>query len=345
MPLRHFTIFSPISLETCKDATGSLKQCKTQIEVLPQQSSYFGKRSLADLFHADERQQTLRPRPSNTLSPAEEVAVRLVALLSLTFVLLASNVVAQSAGAATPQQQPVPQNRSEDGGVTETLQSIFIPPKLNAPFSLTLHTEWVKTLADGSTVTLVSQRRISRDSQGRISQERAFLVPKNGNIESRAYLLQIADPHKHAVFNCFKDSRHECQQLKYDGDTSAEYNAARVPSGELPNGTGRAEHEDLGAQLIEAVETVGTRDRVTYNPWVFGNDQVITVEREYWYSPQLGINLLSSVSDPRIGKQSFRASEIVTAEPDPSLFRLPPGFKVVAPAHSIQSGQSETAEQ
>jgi hypothetical protein len=54
----------------------------------------------------------------------------------------------------------------EDGGVTEILQSIFIPPKTQAPFSLTLHTEWVKTLSDGNTITLVNQRHISRDSQG-----------------------------------------------------------------------------------------------------------------------------------------------------------------------------------
>ena len=273
--------------------------------------------------------------------------MRLLILFLLTVVLLASNVVAQTArttGAAPAQQQPVPR-RYEDGGVTETLQSIFIPPKMNAPFSLTLHTEWVKTLADGSTITVLNQRRISRDSQGRISQERAFLVPKNGKVESRAYLLQIADPHTHKVFDCFKDSRHECVQLSYGGDTSAEYKTAGAPTGELPNGIGRAEHEDLGKQFIESVEALGTRDRVIYNPWVFGNDQLITVEREYWYSPQLGINLLSIRSDPRIGKQTFRATEIVQSEPDPSLFKLPPGFKVVAPTHPPESEQSETDEE
>lgn len=273
--------------------------------------------------------------------------MRLLILLLLTVVLLAANVVAQTArgtGAATAQQQPVPR-RYEDGGVTETLQSIFIPPKMKAPFSLTLHTEWVKTLADGSTITVLNQRRISRDSQGRIAQERAFLVPKNGKVESRAYLLQIADPHIHKVFDCFKDSRHECEQLSYSGDTSTEYKAASAPTGELPNGIGRAEHEDLGKQFIEGVETLGTRDRVIYNPWVFGNDQIITVEREYWYSPLLGINLLSIRSDPRIGRQTFRATEIVQSEPDPSLFKLPPGFKVVAPTHPPESEQSETDEE
>jgi len=71
----------------------------------------------------------------------------------------------------------------------------------------------------------------------------------------------------------------------------------------------------------------------------------MTVEREYWYSPQLGINLLSTLSDPRIGKQTFRAAEIVVSEPDPGLFKLPAGLKVVAPTHPPQPEQSETDEE
>lgn len=273
--------------------------------------------------------------------------MRILAFLFLSLSLISTNLFAQGAGAtagASP-QRPVQQFHYEDGGVTETLQSIFIPPKMQAPFSLTLHTEWVKTLADGGTITLLNQRRISRDSRGRISQERAYLVPKNGKVESRVYMLQIADPHTHAVYDCFLDSRHECVQLSYDASTSTEYKVASTPTGELPNGTGRAEHEDLGKQFIEGIEAVGTRDRAVYNPWLFGNDQIMTVEREYWYSPRLGINLLSILADPRIGKQTFRAAEIVQAEPDPSLFKLPSGFKVVAPTHPPQPEQSETSEQ
>jgi hypothetical protein len=100
--------------------------------------------------------------------------------------------------------------------------------------------------------------------------------------------------------------------------------------GTLPDGSGIANHEELGKEPIEGVETIGTRESVTYNPGILGNDLRLTIEREYWYSPKLGINLLSIRSDPRIGKQIFRATEIVVFEPDPSLFALPKGFKVIA---------------
>lgn len=235
--------------------------------------------------------------------------------------------------------KPVQQFQFQDGGTTEILQSIFIPPKANAPFSLLLQTEWVKTLSDGGTITLVNQRHIARDSKGRIFQERCNLVPRTGNFQSRVNVIQIADPIKHAVYNCFQDDRKECVQLSYTASPATEYKLATVPTGKLSNGIGAANHEDLGKQFIEGVETVGTRDSVTYNPGVFGNDLNLTVERESWYAPALGISLVSIRSDPRIGRQTFRATEVVVGEPDAKLFDLPKGFKVVAPTHPEQPEQ------
>ncbi len=235
-----------------------------------------------------------------------------------------------AAGQSQPQQQQQPVYQ-EDGGTTEILQSIFIPPKMHAPFSLTLHTEWVKTLSDGNTITFINQRHIYRDSQGRIFQERVLLVPRTEKYVPHVTTLQYADPNAHAVFNCFQDNRHRCVRLPYDATTEMNFTPVSPKPGPLPNGMGNGEHEDLGKQSIEGVETVGTRDRVTYNPGVFGNDAPMTVEHESWYSPQLGINLLSIRTDPRLGKQTFRATDISTAEPDPSLFQLPKGYKVVSP--------------
>jgi len=266
--------------------------------------------------------------------------------LSLSAVVVPVNLCAQT-GAPEPSSKGTQKAVQvyQDGGVTETLQSIFIPPKARAPFSLTLHTEWVKTLSDGGTITLVNQRHIARDSKGRIFEERRYLVPKNGKFESQITIIQIADPHTHILYNCFQDSRKECVQLPYDGSTSVEYKVAGPPPGPLPDGIGTASHEELGKEFVEGVETVGTRDSVVYNPGIFGNDLRLTVEREYWYSPQLGISLLSIRSDPRIGKQTFRATELVLADPDPGRFELPKGFKAVVPTHPPLPEQSETNEQ
>jgi hypothetical protein len=54
---------------------------------------------------------------------------------------------------------------------------------------------------------------------------------------------------------------------------------------------------------------------------------MITI-REFWYTPQLGINLISLFDSPESGKQQFRATKVGTAEPDPHQFTLPEGFSV-----------------
>ena len=77
------------------------------------------------------------------------------------------------------------------------------------------------------------------------------------------------------------------------------------------------------------METEGTHDILIYNPGVFGNDRKMTVENEFWWSPQLGLNLSSIKIDPRIGKQTFTVTNLVQGDPDPSLFQLPAGFEVV----------------
>jgi hypothetical protein len=231
------------------------------------------------------------------------------------------------AAAAKPTQQ---QFYAQDGGTTEVLESIVIPPKADAPFTLTLQTEWVRTLYDGGTITSVNQRKIARDTKGRIYQERWFLVPKNGKVQSRMTTIQISDPNAHTHYNCFMlEEPHVCVLTTFTPSTTAVYKTAGPPPGPLPNDTGEAIHEDLGKQLVSGVETIGTRDAIIYNPGVFGNDRKVTVEREFWYSAQLGINLLSKRSDPRFGAQTFTATNLILFEPDEKLYELPEGFKVV----------------
>jgi hypothetical protein len=76
------------------------------------------------------------------------------------------------------------------------------------------------------------------------------------------------------------------------------------------------------------VEAVGKRVTEHYNPGAFGNERVMTIDTEYWFSPKLGFNLISKRSDPRIGTQTFAVTNLILAEPDPKLFELPEGFTV-----------------
>jgi hypothetical protein len=143
------------------------------------------------------------------------------------------------------------------------------------------------------------------------------------------FVTQISDPNAHTHYNCFVlGEPHVCVLTRFAPSTSAVYKEPTPPTGELPDGQGSAVHEVLGKQFLAGVETTGVRDSISYKPVVFGNDRKVSVEREYWYSPQLGINMLSIRSDPRFGKQTFTATNLILSEPDPKLFELPEGCRV-----------------
>jgi hypothetical protein len=254
--------------------------------------------------------------------------------LPVLFVASLALLVPGHIRAQEPSSQQQPSSESSrpvtiaDGGVRQTLESIFIPPIVDAPFSLTLDTEWTRPLGTGGTFTVVNTRHIMRDTSGRIYEERWYLVPKNGKAKSSMNYIQIADPNKHTLYNC-EIAEKKCYLLTYNGSTTAVYKPPIGASGSLDNGAGYRNHEDLGHNTIAGVDTVGYRDTITINPGVAGNDSPMITLREFWFSPPLGINLLSRYESPAVGKELFTVREINTAPPEPQYFSLPEGFDVV----------------
>jgi hypothetical protein len=248
--------------------------------------------------------------------------------------LLAPSLFAQQPQSQTQAQTPrQPQPRQfipRDGGVSEVLQSIYIPPLLNAPFTAFVQTEWAKPIGDGGTITLVNQRRVARDSRGRIYEERWLLVPKDGETRSRMNVIQIADPVAHTLYNCFiLRVPLSCTLETFAEPAVTTFTPHLGFTGPLPNNLGSSTHENLGPGSSEGVETVGSRDTILYNPHAIGNDRQFSATREFWQATSLGVNLISIVDDPRIGKQTFTLTDVIRADPDPKLFEIPEGYSVV----------------
>lgn len=86
---------------------------------------------------------------------------------------------------------------------------------------------------------------------------------------------------------------------------------------------------DLGKDNVSGVEVTGTQETRVFAAGVVGNDRPISVTKEFWYSPRLGVNMLVKRNDPRVGAQTFTVTEVSLAEPDPKYFQVPEGFKVV----------------
>src|SRR5215475_6435807 len=183
----------------------------------------------------------------------------------LTFLALSAGSVAQAQieppnvpGARPPNAPPqhVEELYSEDGGARGgTLESIVIPPRPKAPFTLILETEWIRGLSDGGTITLVNKRRIARDADGRIYQERWILMPKPNAADSVMNAIQVSDPYAHTLLTCFVLSpKKNCDIVTYTPSPDTIFNFQGPPTGPLPGDVGDRVHIDLGKQLVSGVE-------------------------------------------------------------------------------------------
>ena len=255
--------------------------------------------------------------------------VQRCAIASPSFLRLLPLLVA-TACVSLPQVSPAQEDGStspRDGGGSGVLESIYVPNIPNAPFSLTLHTEWVQTMRNGGTFTEINDRPIARDGAGRIYQERWLLVPKGSDVPTRMTAIQIDDPVAHMFYTCMV--RTKVCELSTSFFGLAHYDPSRLVSGPLKNGKGSFSHEDLGAQTYAGVPVHGYRDTYTLDAGTLGNDVAMATVREFRYSPELGFNLTSMLDAPQVGREIFTVSGLSTNEPDSKLFQPPAGYRIV----------------
>ena len=88
--------------------------------------------------------------------------------------------------------------------------------------------------------------------------------------------------------------------------------------------------EELGERDLDGVSATGTRTVTTIPAGTIGNERDIEIVYERWYSKELELVVYSKHSDPRFGEQTYRLTNLVRSEPDPSLFTVPNGYRVLA---------------
>lgn len=149
-------------------------------------------------------------------------------------------------------------------------------------------------MPDGTTGTVKNRRTVARDSLGHVFQERRYFSPDGDKQMTRVSELDYQDPTLHQLMVCRPDTR-VCMMYRDDMPTTV-----TLPKvGPLPNGMGSVTREELGRKTIEGVDVVGSREVTTLNAGVMGNEKPEPVVKEFWYSPQLGINVITKRFDPR----------------------------------------------
>jgi len=82
----------------------------------------------------------------------------------------------------------------------------------------------------------------------------------------------------------------------------------------------------IGERNVSGLKVKGSRLEFTIPPGQMGNDQAVTVRTDQWFSPDLGVVVSSTTSDPSIGESTYRLEQIERSEPDKSLFVIPPDY-------------------
>jgi hypothetical protein len=80
--------------------------------------------------------------------------------------------------------------------------------------------------------------------------------------------------------------------------------------------------------VIHGIDVAGTCEKITISAGTVGNSQAWAATREFWYSPDLQLNLAVPRKDRREGTQEIRVHEVSRSEADPALFRVPADFVV-----------------
>jgi hypothetical protein len=211
--------------------------------------------------------------------------------------------------------------RGPDGRTTYHVAGIEVLPIPAKPFFGKDSIEWTRKLEDGSTVTTQLYAVVARDSQGRIYRERRHFVPANSNQEPRLEEVVVYDPTAATKTACTLATR-ECNITAYHASRTFR----PLPAGTFDQGTRHLTREELGTNVVDDLNVIGTREITYINQGVIGNDRPIVTTREFWYSPDLETNVSVTRQDPTEGTQVIKLIELSRSEPDAALFEVPAGF-------------------
>jgi len=224
-------------------------------------------------------------------------------------------------------------------------------PVKGAPYSATINNESVQTLADGNRIIQTNTGTVSRDSQGRTRQDAALPAIGNLSAASASHLVFIQDPVAGTSYTLNLTDKTAWKNPMPPGGTGVPGAAVstffiQTASGPPPlppppppmialtkhlatDEPPETNTESLGSQTMEGVLVNGVRTTRTIPAGQVGNDRPISIVTEVWTSADLRTIISSKRNDPRMGEQTFRLTNIVRAEPDPSLFTVPAEYKII----------------
>jgi hypothetical protein len=183
---------------------------------------------------------------------------------------------------------------------------------------------------------------VGRDEAGRTV---AVLFPDgeyNSVPNENPLSIMISDPMHHRRIH--ENPRTGVATIVVDKNTSGSRNNSEgckgVPkstdetnSGLLRLGLVLISTEDMPPREINGIAANGIKK--IFAPLVTSNYSMVRIVSETWYSPELGINVLSTSFDPRVGDSITEITNIRRRSPDLRYFEIPDGYQITT-ASTVQ---------
>ena len=213
--------------------------------------------------------------------------------------------------------------RGPDQGRRVSVPGIEVLPTAGVPFSAVDRIAWTRPLAGGGSTTSYLEANVARDSEGRLYRERHHFGVAGASAGSTLVESLVYDPVSGTKTSCLYKA-HRCSITSYHPQREPDAMRVRPVEGGLRSVT----RETLGNKEMSGLPVVGTRETTRLQPGAASNDQTLSVVREFWYCPELKVNLSVTRKDPREGTQVIEMTILSRAAPDPAVFAVPAGFAV-----------------
>jgi hypothetical protein len=193
----------------------------------------------------------------------------------------------------------------------------------NAPFTATLTSQSVQTLANGNQIQRQETGEVARDSQGRVYVQTTATLPSSAGSKTVSSIT---------IYDVVAGVVYRLNPQKMTGVQLTLHQRAAAPTTPTTTTTSSSSQvttQTLGPQTINGVNATGTQVTRTIPAGTVGNTQPIQIVRTTWISTDLQIPVEIVRTDPRTGNSSFNLTNIVMSANE-SLFTVPSGYTVTA---------------
>jgi hypothetical protein len=254
--------------------------------------------------------------------------------------MIAIGALSVFVGAARSQE--FRENSPVTGIGTPQVGHVFsVPPNPGAPFMATVEFETTQILSDRTVMTHRSTSHVARDGKGRTRNELQLTSDGPTDRTPGAFMVILYDPQTRVRTTLFARTHTATQAILNSPETSTK-GVATGAAGKKSNRSAvdpNISTEEIGMDYMDGMQVKHFRERNIASSVAEGDDSGVETLNEYWYSPELKVNLMSKRIDPRSGTQSARLKGIQRGEPDASLFAIPAGYKLLSPGKPVNESR------